>query len=116
MNKLHVKCTDGGQHASAVIARFEWMPHGEAARVWDATNVQGDPGFVLEPITESTRGTKRGGSRYVQRQRVETHARTDGGVTFHLPACPRCGNAPRVRDVTLLKVLADGASSFDVSL
>lgn len=110
---LHLICTDRGQHASAQLAFVEWTPDLDGgAAVWSP----GDPGLAPGMLRENTRSTKAGDSRVTKRKPVEIVKRADGGETFHLPACPRCGRRVRLRDDTVNKLRALSGPSCDVSL
>jgi hypothetical protein len=111
---LLLTCTDRGQHPSTQLARVSWMPEMAAGvAVW----LPGDEDAEPRAIRENTRTSKAGETRLQRRQPVEVIDRADGGVTFHLPACPRCRRRVRLRDDTLNRIRAEWHhNSCDVSL
>jgi hypothetical protein len=113
--ELTVVCTDRGQHATTQIARFAWTPGSMddvGFAVWDS-----GAGDTLDTITEGTRGTNAGGTRHIKRKPTRMETRSDGGQTFHLPRCPRCGREFRLREdrIIALRHYAPTASP-DLSL
>lgn len=112
-DRLDLVCTDRGQHAPAQLAVVEWWGTSgdDPLGVWTPGE-----GVALQVPAETTRATRKGGRRHLVRTPTEQTTRADGGVTFHLPACPRCGRRVRVRD-DQLELLRDlPRQALDVSL
>ena len=103
------------QHPSVELARIDWTPPMvQGFAVWTAGDAEAEE--TPEAIAESTRQTRRGETRVRNRSSVHVVARADGGRTFHLPRCPRCGREMEVRDDRLAKLRSWPRESFDVSL
>lgn len=111
---LILRCTDRGQHASVQIARVAWTGQADehGVSVWTA----GDGTETIEAVAENTRQTRAGQSRVTKRRPVDVTTRADGGRTFHLPRCQRCGKSMDLRDDTLEKLRQLPGESCDLSL
>jgi hypothetical protein len=101
---LVFRCTDRGQHSSAVIARADW---------WSPEVTE----WPLSFTGQRGRATRSGGGRETEFGKVTSVKRADGGRTFTLPACQRCTRGPwRLRDDTIEKLRHATPDGVDLSL
>src|SRR5699024_7894559 len=103
MTSLRIVCTgrDRTEHTVAELARFDWRPAGDQPAVWPASAPLAT--LDLELIAESARPRRDGkSSRRVEHTPVPHVVRSDGGQTWQIPACPKCGRpATPLRDTTI---------------
>lgn len=123
--ELRLVCTDKGQHPSAMLAKVTFevganlMEPLIGPRLGDYLDGRGP--HSGQPLTVNvTREWTRSGAkgpvhvRGKEEARPQPITRADGGRTWQF-ACPRCKRSQRLRDTTLSKIGASGASEFDLS-
>lgn len=103
---LRIVCTGAGRaaHATVELAVASWTPKSlnvEGFAIWSPDTPLRD--MELRMLGESARATKsERPNKVVRRAAVEQTTRADGGATFLVPGCPRCGRPPLpLRDDTL---------------
>ena len=122
MTELRVICTDRGQHGSIELAVIWWHPPddgGDGFAVWDDSSIRG---LESSALGDSARGTKSSAAnRQVHRTPVEVRIRADGGKTYVMPRCPKCGKTVLLRDDRLSAYVeksrdTPSEAAYDVSL
>jgi hypothetical protein len=126
MTDLRVICTDRGQHGPIELAVISWVPAGLAEQgfaVWSASAPLRD--LASQALGDGARGTKSAAiNRQIHRSPVDVRDRKDGGKTYVMPKCPKCGKGKKhvlLRDDRLAayveKTADSGASrAYDVSV
>ncbi len=105
MSELRVICTGTTKapHRVTELARFDWTPERDADGVALWSPQEPLRTMTLDAATESARPRRDGkSSRHVVHTPVTSTERADGGTTWHVPECPRCGHpVTDLRDTTL---------------